>query len=434
MKVIAATEPLPELAEFLAPYAHHFARSETLEDLERYTTGLLSDLPKKNCDTIARAVPNTDEQRLQELLTGLVWDEAALNTQRIQQMCDTARLGNGALIFDDTGFPKQGKHSVGVARQYCGCLGKVANCQVAVTCVYADAAAHWPVNARLYLPSEWTDNKERCAEAGVPEDVCFQTKPQIALYLLDYARSLQIPHSAVVADSSYGGDDTFLSGLEEREEQYVVGIPCDFRIILEEDESKQPHRTDEVLHALPKSQWTTIRWREGNNGWLRKKFTAVRAYRSLAGQPVTKGWLIGERPARGQTGDWKYYFSNFPAAAHLETLIGYVHQRWTIERFHQDSKQLLGWDDYQGRKWIGFHRNAILVMLSYSFLSWKEWRQRHSAPRTRGRPRSAFSPRSDKRRQSLANIHRQVVDTLWEMAIQQQIQLRQTPFHQPMIL
>ncbi len=199
--------------------------------------------------------------------------------------------------------------------------------------MYADPAVHWPVDGRLYLPEQWTDDKERCAKAGVPSDVRFQTKPQIALDLLDDARSLQIPHSAVIADSSYGGDDTFLSGLEKRErkvsealtprELYVVGIPaegvapeagaiaprCDFRVIAQEDESQQSHRADEVLRALPKSQWTTIRWREGNKGWLRKKFIAVRAYRSLAGQPLTQGWLIGERPARGQTGDWKYYFT-----------------------------------------------------------------------------------------------------------------------------
>lgn len=425
MKVVAASEPLPELAEFLAPYAHHFARSEAREDLERYTTGLLSDLPRKNCDTIADAVPDTNKQRLQELLTGLVWDEAALNTQRVQQMRDTVRLDEGVLIFDDTGFPKQGQHSVGVARQYCSCLGKVANCQVAVTCVYADAALHWPVAARLYLPSEWTDDKERCAKAGVPADVRFQTKPKIALDLLDYARSQQIHHRAVIADSSYGGDDTFLSGLEEREEKYVVGIPCDFRVILADDENLKAQRADEVLRALPRCQWTTIRWREGTKGWLRKKFITLRAYRSLAGHPLREGWLIGERPARGQTGDWKYYFSNFPATTPLETLVGYVHHRWAIERFHQDSKNLLGWDDYQGRKWGGFHRNTTLVMLSYSFLVMKEWHKRQSAPRTRGRPRSAFSPRPDRRRQSLATIHRQVVDMLWEMALQQQIQRRQ---------
>jgi SRSO17 transposase len=429
MKVIAASEPLPELAEFLAPYAHHFVRSETREDLERYMTGHLSDIPKKNSETIAKGVPNTSEQRLQELLTGCVWDETALNTQRVQQMRDTIRLSDGVLIFDDTGFPKQGTHSVGVARQYCGCLGKIANCQVAVTCVYADVATHWPVTVRLYLPSEWTDDKERCARAGVPDDVTFQTKPQIALALLDYARAMYIPHSAVIADSNYGGDSTFLSGLEERGEQYITGIPCDFRIIPFDEFPRQPVRADDILRAVPRAQWKTIRWREGGKGWLRKKFLAIRAYRSLSGQPLTLGWLCGERPARGQEGDWKYYFSNFSADTPLETLVGYIHQRWQIERFHQDSKQLLGWDDYQGRLFQGFHRNSILVMLAYSFLVHKEWHHRQQAPRMRGRPRAAFSHRRDKRRQALAAVHRQIVDAFWEMVIREQIQNR-VPFFQ----
>ena len=142
---------------------------------------------------------------------------------------------------------------------------------------------------QLYLPSEWTDDKERCARAGVPDDVAFQTKPQIALALLDYARALGIPYNAVTADSSYGGDSTFLEGLEERKEKYITGIPCDFRVI--PFESSQAVRADDFLCAVPKSQWKTlglsslrietIRWREGKKGWLRKKFVAIRAFRSL---------------------------------------------------------------------------------------------------------------------------------------------------------
>ena len=200
---------------------------------------------------------------------------------------------------------------------------------------------------------------------------------------------------------------------------------------METDKKHRSVRADTVLKAVLRAQWKTIRWREGEKGWLRKKFVALRAYRSLGGQPLTLGWLIGERPARGQQGDWKYYFSNFPADTSLETLVGYVHQRWQIERFHQDSKQLLGWDDYQGRLWKGFHRNSVLVMLAYSFLVHKEWHQRQQAPRRRGRPRAAFSPRLDKRRQALAAVHYQIVDAFWEMALQEQIQGRISSFQQP---
>ncbi len=150
-------------------------------------------------------------------------------------MRDDVSLGDAVLIHDDTGNPKQGKHSVGVARQYCSQLGKVANCQVVVTCHYADPATSWPVNARLYLPSEWTDDPQRMREAGVPEDVQFQTKPEIASALLDEANRIgikQMLHKAVVADASYGGNDTYLYGLEQRKEHYVSAVPCDFTVIL----------------------------------------------------------------------------------------------------------------------------------------------------------------------------------------------------------
>jgi hypothetical protein len=237
-------------------------------------------------------------------------------------MRDNVSLGDAVLINDDTGIPKQGEHSVGVARQHCSELGKVANCQVVVTCHYADPAASWPVNARLYLPREWTDDHQRMREAGVPEDIEFQTKPEIALALLDEANKIGIPHEAVVADSSYGGNDTYLSGLEQREEHYVNGVPCDFTVILEDDPEAVIQRVDTVMHQKPMGKWKTVRWREGTRGWLGKKLIAVRAYRTLGGERKTLGWLIGERPGYGQKkGKWKYYFSNFPVDTPLEKLV-----------------------------------------------------------------------------------------------------------------
>ncbi len=392
MDIKASTDPLPELEAFLSPFIHHFVRSEGRENLERYSTGLLSDLPRKNGETLAGVIPQTNEQRLHNLLTGIQWDEAAFNAQRVEQMRDEAVLGDGAFIFDDTGFAKQGKSSVGVSRQYSGSLGKVGNCQVAVTGVYADAGVSWPLNARLYLPKAWTNDPDRCAKAGVPEEISFQTKPEIALTLLDEARGLKVPHNVVVADADYGNDPTFLKGLESRKEHYVVAVPCDFRVAVKGQRKKGSGRVDEVLKALPRSAWRTIRWREGTKGWLRKKFIAQRAYRTLSGESIQLGWLIGERPGRGQEGDWKYYFSNFPKATPLERMVEYAHRRWLIEQFHEVAKSLLGWDEYQGRLWRGFHRHATIVMLTYSFLCWKEWNQRQEMPRSRGKPRDPFSP------------------------------------------
>jgi len=422
-KKVTSDKPLPELAEYLSSFDKYFVRSEGRESLERYGTGLLSDIPRKNGKTIEDGVPGTNYQRLQSLTTSIQWDEKGSDQERVEKMRDNVSLGDAVMIHDDTGNPKQGKHSVGVARQYCSELGKVANCQVVVTCHYADPATSWPVNARLYLPSEWTDDPQRMREAGVPEDVEFQTKPEIALALLDEANRIGIPHKAVVADSSYGGNDAYLSGLEHRKEYYVNGVPCDFTIILEDEEANAPgiQRADVILRQIPRRKWPTIRWREGTKGWLRKKFVAVRAYRTLDGARKTLGWLMGERPGYGQKGDRKYYFSNFPVDAQLEKMVEYVHRRWHIDRFYEDAKNELGWGDYQGRKWVGFHRHTIIVMITYSFLAWREWKHRHSAPRPRGRPRNPFSPRRDRRRQSIQEIHRQVIDALWEMAVEHHV-------------
>src|ERR687887_574714 len=205
MDVHASPDELPELKEFLGSFRVRFRRPEGTEALERYMTGLLTELPNKNCDTMAQAVPGTSEQRLQEFLTNMKGEEADLNRQRVQKLTAEATLGDGVLVLDDTGFPKQGKTSVGVARQYSGTLGKVGNCQIAVTCCYTDPQATWPVAVRLYLPQEWTDEPERCRLARVPAAVTFQTKPQIALALLDQARAWGVPHRCIVASNSRKG-------------------------------------------------------------------------------------------------------------------------------------------------------------------------------------------------------------------------------------
>jgi SRSO17 transposase len=185
----APSEPLPE---FLAPFQVHFDRIESRTASERYVTGLLLEHPTKNCETLAAVVPNTNEQRLQGLLTEMAWDEADLNRQRVQVLKQLPTEGDGVLLFDDTGFAKQGKASVGVKRQYSGTLGKVANCQITVNCTYAERTLAWPVSTRLYLPEEWANDPVRRQRTHVPAAVAFQTKPEIALALLDDANALGV--------------------------------------------------------------------------------------------------------------------------------------------------------------------------------------------------------------------------------------------------
>jgi SRSO17 transposase len=385
----APSTPLPELAEFLAPFHVHFQRSEGPQALERYLTGLLTEHPNKNCDTLAQVVPGTSEQRLQGLLTAMAWDEDDLNRQRVARLLRLPSEGDGVLIFDDTGFAKQGKASVGVARQYSGTLGKVGNCQIAVNCHYAERTIAWPVASRLYLPKDWAGDTERRTKAKVPEEVPFRTKPEIALALLDQARAWGVRCDCVVADADYGDNPNFLAGLEQRRRRYVVAVRADFAVAPERTAAAQ--RADALLAGLPRAAWRTVRWREGSQGWLRGRFAAVRCWRVTSGGRRRQGWLIGERPGRGQDGKPKYHWSNFGPEEPLATMVEYAHRRHWVERYHEEAKGLLGWDEYQGRLWPGFHRHAVSVMLAYSFLVTQEWQQRQEQ-RRRGRPRRPFSP------------------------------------------
>src|SRR4051794_5897336 len=186
----APSVALPELDDFLRPFHVHFVRSEGRQSLERYLTGLLTEHNNKNCDTIAQVVPGTSQQRLHNLLTGIAWDHDDLNAQRVRTLLRLPTEGDAVLVFDDTGFAKQGKCSAGVKGQYAGTLGRTGNCQVSVNCHYAERTIAWPVGTRLYLPKEWASDAPRRDKAKVPQDVTFQTKPQIALTLLDEARRL----------------------------------------------------------------------------------------------------------------------------------------------------------------------------------------------------------------------------------------------------
>ena len=387
----APAVPLPELAEFLAPFGVQFVQKPSARVLERYVTGLLTDHPNKNCDTIAQVVPGTSEQQLQHLLTDMAWDADDLNRQRVQRMLTLETEGDAVLILDDTGFPKQGHASAGVQRQYSGTLGKTGNCQVAVTCHYAERTLAWPIDARLYVPQGWANDAERRTRAHVPTAVQFETKPALAHALLDEARALGVPHRCVTVDADYGDKPPFLNALDEREERYVVAVAESFWVAA--TRTGAPDTASRLLAAEAPSAWVTLSWREGSRGRERAKFRALRCWRVGGGEARHVGWLIGQRPARAQRGDpkWRYFWSNFPAGTPLDRLVEYAHRRWWIEQYHEEAKQLLGWDQFQGRRYDAFHRHTVAVMLTYTFLVWLEWREREQV-RRRGRKRRRFSP------------------------------------------
>lgn len=406
----ASPDALPEIAEYLAPYLPLFRRRESRESVERYVTGLLTDLPRKNCDTIAQAVTGTSTERLQHLLADAGWDAAKLEEERIRRLASTSPRG-GILVLDDTGFAKQGKASVGVARQYSGTLGKIGNCQVVVSAEYvadqpkSSSPLHWPCGARLYLPKSWTDDQERRRCAHIPPEIGFKTKPEIALALLDQARSLGVPFEVVAADAGYGDNPNFLEGLEERKARYVCAVQRSFGVRLPEEveaartaeptpyqgrgrpklpRSAALYTVEAVVATQPEEAWQTIAWREGTKDTLRKQFVAARVHRATGNPDVgpfgrsashgrmstgSEGWLLAERSVPGETGDHKWYYSNLPADTPLYRLVELAHARWVIEQFYEDAKGECGLDDYQGRRFDGFHRHLALVNLTYSFLA-----------------------------------------------------------------
>ena len=392
--------PLDDLAAFLAPFASLVRRPANRHALERYATGLLADLSRKTASDIGRAVAGTNNQRLQEFLTRTRWDAGAMDRVRIGQMMTRASVGEGVQIIDDTGFPKKGTHSVGVARQYSGPLGRVDNCQVAVTSHNLPPAFDWPIVARLYLPEAWANDPARKTAARVPEEIVFHTKGEIALELVDAGIKAGVKTRAVVADAGYGDQPPFLDGLEARRLPYVVGISSTIRFRLAKeveedpgDQPPQPHRgrgrpprartladrvparaASALIAALPKQAWRAVAWREGAKGSLVKRFARVRVYRAgLRGAAsATAGWLMGERPVEGHHGEEKYYFAWSLDETSLGDLVELAHGRWVIERFYQDAKGELGLDHYEGRSWNGFHRHVALVMLAHSYLALRQ--------------------------------------------------------------
>jgi SRSO17 transposase len=408
----ASSDPLPEISSFLEPFAPVFRRSQSRHSLERYITGLLTDLHRKNCETIAAALAGTSTERLQHLLTDADWDSLKLDGHRVRSLSARSPKG-GILVLDDTSFPKQGKASVGVARQYCGALGKRANCQVVVSAEYvadeheSSRPLHWPVSAQLYLPEGWANDRKRRERSHVPEEVIFRSKPNIALSVVDLSREWGVPFEVVVADSGYGKYPSFLGGLEEREVAYVCGVESTFGVRLAEEvradsEAGAPpyqgrgrppkerpaplYLARELIGSLPEEAWQTVSWREGSKGTLSKQMVALRVHRATGSDrhstdhelvhTAKEGWLIAERPlpgtpsSAGREGEEElsYYYSTLGAQVPLELLASLAKSRWAIEQFYEDGKGECGLSDYQGRRWEGLHRHLALSMLAYSFL------------------------------------------------------------------
>jgi SRSO17 transposase len=409
----------------------------------QYTTGLLLPLERKSIEPIAARVDpaqvSAAHQSLHHFVAKSDWsDRALLATVQRQLLPVIERHGPiEAWIVDDTGFPKKGKHSVGVARQYCGQLGKQDNCQVAVSLSVANEAASLPIDYRLYLPKDWAGDPARRAKAGVPEAIDFKTKPAIALDQIRQAVADGVPQGVVLADAGYGADMKFQAALLELELAYVLGVQPNSSVWpdgeeplpakawsgqgrpptrLQRSDDHQPVSAKELALSLPASDWQSVTWRAGVKSDLASRFAIKRmrpAHRDYdRSEPWPELWLLIEWP-EDEAEPTKFWFANLPADTSLDHLVHRAKLRWRIERDYLELKQELGLGHYEGRGWRGFHHHACLCIAAYGFLIAERLTSSpeggSSKPRFRlPKQRKSFKPRgaADQTRTSHRPVHR----------------------------
>lgn len=367
--------------------------------LKNYCMGLLLPGERKSVEPMAARLAPDNVRRMHQSLHHLVadapWDDDQMLAQVRQEVLPAMQKHSPvvAWIVDDTGFPKQGHHSVGVARQYCGQIGKQDNCQAAVSVSVSTWSASLPIAWRLYLPEIWCQDSERRRQAKVPEEVEFQTKPEIALQQIRQALEQEVPTGVVLADAGYGNGMPFRTALTELGLHYVVGIETSTTVWkpgqqplpaperkpgrgatpkrLQRSRDHQPVSAKQLALELPASAWKDTGWRQGSEGTLRSRFAAVRvrpAHRDYKRtEPHPEEWLLVEWP-KGEPEPTKYWLSTAPVKTALKSLVKIAKHRWIIERDYEELKQELGLGHYEGRSWRGFHHHASLCIAAYGFL------------------------------------------------------------------
>jgi SRSO17 transposase len=399
--------------EGLASVLGHADRAGPFRD---YCTGLMLPGERKSVEPMAaKTAPGRTAAQHQSLLhfvgIGPWSDQEVLAKVRELVLPSIEKQGQiEAWIIDDTSFPKQGKHSVGVHHQYCGQLGKQANCQVAVSLSLANHCASLPVAYRLYLPKAWAEDEARRDKAGVPLDISFKTKPEIALEQIRRACEAGLPRGVVLMDAAYGNDSRLRAGVTELGLTYVAGIQSNTLMwpsgVGPKRRGKPLNNTGrrdepdlisakELALTLPKRAWRTIRWREGSSDWLSSRFARVRVgvgHNQLIPELLAKEWLLIEWP-EGEAEPIKYWLSTLPAKISFRRLVDVAKLRWRIERDYQELKQEVGLGHYEGRGWRGFHHHATLCIAAYGFLISERGTIPPSGPRSTARFQAPALPK-----------------------------------------
>jgi SRSO17 transposase len=361
-----------------------------------YLKGLVLPGGRKSVEPMAARVQpgnvRSAHQSMHHLVADADWSDTALLKAVADEVLPTLFDADEPWVWivDDTGFPKKGQHSVGVARQYCGQTGKTDNCRVAVSLSLANARGSLPVQFRLYLPKEWTDDAPRRRKVGVPDEVAFATKGQIAWQQIQAALAAGYPRGTVLADAAYGDETAWRERLSQAGLTYAVGIraattvwwgthqpaagpargsgaPGRARPRAQRDAAHQPIAVSDLVRALPARSFRTVTWREGVDKRLTSRFARVRVRAAHRDQLRPEEWFIVEWP-RGATKPTHYWLSNLPADIGWQPLLDTLMRRWRIERDYQELKQELGLGHYEGRNWRGFHHHASLCIAAYGFL------------------------------------------------------------------
>jgi SRSO17 transposase len=402
-----------ELERWLGPFLARLRRKAQRHWAPFYLKGLLLPGERKSVEPMAARVAPADTQQLHHFVSASPWATAPLEDELVRAADRLVGGPDAVLVVDDTALVKQGRRSVGVKRQYCGQLGKRANCQALVSLTLARREVPVCVGLRLFLPEDWCADADRRAAAGVPEAITYRSKWRIALDEIDRALASGAHFGCVLADAEYGKAAEFRAGLGERGLAYAVGVlptqkvyPAE--VTLSHPPSKATGRprkhpvpsaasvgAAELLEARP-GAFRTITWRTGTKGPLTAAFAALRV--RVADGPVAAGgqhlpgeeaWLVGERRA---TGERKYHLANHPADAPLEVLAALIKARWVCEQMHQQMKDELGLDHFEGRSWRGLHHHALLCRLAFAFLQHLRLGGKKDRRPGRGRPTTPAEP------------------------------------------
>jgi len=383
-----------ELGRWLKPFLDRLGHKSRRQMCPLYVSGLIGPGDRKSVQPMAARVAHGEYDQLHHFIASRVWDAGPVETELLVQADKLVGSSDAVLVIDDTAIPKKGTHSVGVAAQYASALGKTANCQTLVSLTLARGEVPVMLALRLFLPESWTSDPARLKRAGVPAEYrTARTKPELALMEIDRAIAAGVRFGCVLADAGYGMSAPFRQALTARKLLWAVGIPrhlkvypADVQMIWPVAKRGRPRKrhVPDVLSIpaeamLADVTWQNVSWRIGTKGKLKARFAAIRVrvadgppqrirdkgQQHLPGEEV---WLIGEHRISGEK---KYFLANLPTTTELRTLAATIKARWICEQAHQQLKEELGLDHFEGRSWQGLHRHALMTMIAYAFLQYR---------------------------------------------------------------